>query len=60
MSAALAGHLPVVDRLLERGVDPSAATKDGWTALMPAAHTAGRPPAGSRSAAGAGARRRSE
>jgi ankyrin repeat protein len=35
--AAKGSHLPVVDRLLERGSDPNAARKDGGTALMKAA-----------------------
>ncbi len=34
MYAAWGGHMPVVDRLLERGADPSAAGEDGWTVLM--------------------------
>jgi ankyrin repeat protein len=37
MSAVQGGHLPVVDPLLERGADPSAASKVSENALMPAA-----------------------
>ena len=37
MAAATAGDEPTVRTLLERGADPNAANKDGWTALMAAA-----------------------
>ena len=37
MIAEMGRHLPVVDRLLERGADPGAARKDGRTALSFAA-----------------------